>query len=107
MRTPIRTSGTLVPTWHTWDPAPCDPLVCGCWGEVSPLATAWTWAQEDAVLTVTCKWCGMVGVGKVMSAAGSDREEEDSDSSLQIKLSCVTRAATSSSLLGVLRCLRA
>ena len=59
------------------------------------------------VLAVTCEWHGMVGVGKVMSAEGSDGEEEDSDSSLWIKLSCMMRAAASSSSLGVPQCLRA
>ena len=72
-----------------------------CWDEASPLATAWTLALEDAVLTVTCEWCGTVGVGKVMLVGGGDSEEEDSDSSRWIESSCATRAAASSSLLGV------
>ena len=49
----------------------------------------------------------MVGVGKVMLAADSDREGEDSGSNLQIESSWATRAATSSSSLGVPQCLRA
>ena len=44
----------------------------------------------------------MAGVGKVMSARGSDGEESDSDSSCRIELSCAIRAAASSSSLGVL-----
>ena len=43
----------------------------------------------------------MVGVGKVMLAGDSDVEGEDSDSSLWIEPSRATRAAASSSLLGI------
>ena len=67
----------------------------------------WTLAWEDTVLAVTCKRCRMVGVRKEMLVGDSGGEGEDSGSSLQIKLSHTTRAATLSSLLGIPWCQRA
>ena len=67
----------------------------------------WTLALEDTVLAATCKWHSMVGVGKAMLVGGDVSEEDDSDSSHWIELSCATRAATLSSSLGVPLCWRA
>ena len=49
----------------------------------------------------------MVGVRKVMLAGGGELEEDDSDSNCRIESSCATRAAASSSSLGIPLCQRA
>ena len=68
-----------------------------------------TQVWEAVVLTMTCKFLGMVGVGKVMLVGIDVSEGDDSDSSsnLLIWWSHTTSTAASSSSLGVPRCLRA
>ena len=65
--------------------------------------------REAVVLAMTCKFLGMVGVGKMMLEGAGVSEEDDSDSGSShcIWWSCVTSAAASSSSLGVPQCLRA